>query len=145
MAALTDNRIRASWCSGVFGRIPVAVKGGVHIFKGALVGVTAAEGLLMPAEVATDLIIMGVADYEVDARTAADGALFGHVSPGRWGDFDSASGLNAVEVNDLGSIVYAVDDNTVSLTDQTGTLSVAGRFIGLDDRGKLILTVGAGF
>ena len=145
MAALTDNRLRNNYCSGTWGEIPVAVKGGEHIFKGALVGVIAGDGLLIPATEDADFICLGVAKHEVDASSASDGELFCGVLPGRWGGFASGTAGDAITAVNLGQDVYAIDDNTVGLTDGTGTRGVAGKFIGLDDRGKLILSVGSAF
>lgn len=141
MAALTNNKLRQWFCGG-FGPFPVPVLGGVHIYQGALICVEAGVGLAKPAIEDTGLVALGVAEYEVDATNADDGAMFVHVKPGRWSGFSSATAGDAITAADIANVVYMVDDNTLAKTDGTGTRSPAGTFLGFDDRGKLILSVG---
>lgn len=142
--ALSDNKLRQKYGCVQTHPFPCAVKGGEHIFQGALVGVIAGEGLLMAGHVDGygDFIGMGVAEYECDAQLASDGELYCHVIPGRWGGFASAADADEVTIANIGQTVYCEDDNTVALTDGSGTRGPAGKVIGVDDRGKLILSLG---
>lgn len=141
MAALTNNKLRQWFCGG-HGPFPLPVLGGVHIYQGALICIEKGTGLAKPATVDTDLVALGVAEYEVDATALASGASFVHVKPGRWSGFTSATAGDAITASDIGNVVYMVDDNTLAKTDGSGARSAAGVFLGLDDRGKLILSVG---
>lgn len=143
--ALTDNKLRQKYGCALTHPFPVAVKGGEHIFKGALIGVLstgASAGLMIAAIEDADFVCLGVADYEVDAQLVADGALYGHVVPGRWGGISSATAGDAITLAQMGQVVYAKDDNTVAKTDGGATRGAAGKLVGFDDRGKLILSLG---
>lgn len=139
--ALTNNKLRNWYCGGPSGPIKCAVKGGVHIYQGALVVIEKVVGLAKPGVIDNDLVALGVAEYEVDASAAADGVLYVHAKPGRWGGFTSAGGGDAITAADVGNTVYIVDDNTVAKTDNSGARSPAGTFLGYDDRGKLIVSI----
>lgn len=144
MAALTENKLRNWYCGGPSGPIKCAVKGGVHIFQGALLVVEKGVGLAKPGVVDTDLQAIGVAEYEVDASAASDGAMYVHAKPGRWGGFNSGTSGDAITSLDVGNAVYVIDDNTVGKTDGSAARSAAGTFMGFDDRGKLIVSIAGG-
>jgi hypothetical protein len=46
------------------------------------------------------------------------------------------------DATNFGSILYAVTDNTVGTSSLSGTLPVAGRFMGIEDNGKARVFIG---
>jgi hypothetical protein len=111
-----------------------AVADNVHIFKGAIVGLTA--GLAAPAS-ATCTRVTGIAESE------ADNTQLGHVAGGvqvrvRQGTFKVANsaGADALTIADVGGLCYAADDQTVAKTNgSTHNLPVAGTVVRVDADG----------
>jgi hypothetical protein len=97
----------------------------------------------------TDLIVVGrfVGQTKFTASSTADsdgGAVDADGNPesvtiaaGIIGSLDNSAGANEIGAEHVDLPVFLVNDNTVSLTDQSGTLSFAGFFHGFDDAGKL--------
>lgn len=104
----------------------------------------------------TDLVIVGkfVGNKKFTASSTADaggGAVddLGNpesvtIAPGVLESFDNSSGADEIKATDLDAPVYAVDNNTMSLTSQSGTLSFAGFFDGLDDDGRVRVRMNQG-
>lgn len=74
----------------------------------------------------TDLVVMGIMPGGFSFTSASDRQRRLQVDTGVYGIFANSAGGDAITAADLGKICYAVDGNTVSKTDQTGTLSPAG-------------------
>ncbi len=53
--------------------------------------------------------------------------------------FDSAGGADAITFDDIGATCYVVDDQTVALTNGTGTRSVAGKIHDVDAAGVWVV------
>lgn len=108
------------------------IKANVKIFKGSLCVIDA--GYVAPARTATGLLVCGRAEATLDNTGGAAGALTVPVKRGkfRWGN--SASGDLIAQAN-LGAVCYLVDDQTVALTDGTGSRSAAGKIVGVDAAG----------
>lgn len=110
-------------------RFPVAA--GVIIYQGAMVAVDT-SGYIRPARAAvtTDTVI-GMALEPADNSDGAAGDIFCKASVGcfRWGNNGTS-----VAIDDVGSVVYAVDDNSVDLS-SGGTRSPAGYVVDVDDEG----------
>lgn len=127
------------------GPITMPVRADVVIQQGALiahrVGSSLAEVPLSSAK-RTDLVIKGTARFSVDATGKNDGDETVEVdtSPLQ-GDFDNSANSDEITASDLDKIVYAYDDNTLSLTDQSSTLSPAGRLHGIADDGTLTIEI----
>lgn len=100
-------------------------KGSTTIYQGALVVWDA--GYLAPATSATGKIVAGIA-LRTTTNSGADGAN-GKIELRR-GCYPMKS-ADLVQA-DVGKDVYVVDDQTVSVSSNSGTRSKAGRFVQLD-------------
>jgi hypothetical protein len=138
MAALSANRPTDRF-GGIDGspfpnRIPVPIAAAVHIYQGAMVQLNA-SGQAQPAATGSGGLIVGRAYEEYDNTT--DGVIVGAGAAGfmtveveqgafLW-DLDTVAPPAQVNV---GAVVYAVDDHTVS-TSNAGTRGSAGRLLAL--------------
>jgi len=109
------------------GDLPVAAA--TKIYANSIVAKNA-SGFAVPASASTSQVIVGRAIRTVDNSGGAAGDLDVTIEQGAF-DFNIAAGANAVTVADIGALVFAQDDNTISKTDQGGTLSVAGVLLNL--------------
>lgn len=144
MAAITTakNRLR-------FGE-PIAlgeskVAASTTIVGGGMVGVISggAAGYLVNALTSTTLLVLGVAIKTVDNSAGAAGALSAGYEVGDF-EFENSAAADLIDQGDIGATVYAVDNNTVALTNGTSTRSVAGKLVGISPAGKPVVRVGAG-
>lgn len=105
---------------------------GVTIYIGALVALNA-TGYLVPVTASTTLTIVGRAAEGCVAGAAASGTYSINVNPGvhKWVN----SAVAACGQAHVGTEVYGEDDQTISQTSQTGTLSAAGVMLALDADG----------
>lgn len=135
--ALTANR--ATECAGQMpSRGTYPIKANVQIFKGAKVALDS-SGRAMPAGPASDgcVQIVGKASASYDNRTGstlggAAGAVDVEVEFGVFGWANSGTAAIA-STTVPGTVVYAEDDQTTSLTSQTATLIAEGIFTELRD------------
>lgn len=133
MAALTANFLNtksepAQVLPNLYpGALPVAA--GVNLFANALVALNA-SGYVVPASASASLLVLGRIVNSVDNTGGAAGAQNVIVEQGAF-DYDIASGVNAVTIADVGKLVFAQDDHTVSRTDQAGTLPALGVLLNL--------------
>lgn len=104
------------------------VLAGVLIFQGAAVGVTAAREMV-PAGHASAVKLIGVARERYDNRTGATGAIWGTAEKTT---FQAA--ITGATPAVIGNPVYAVDDNTFTMTN-SGALLVVGTLAGVDADG----------
>jgi predicted RecA/RadA family phage recombinase len=125
--ALTANRDLDRYVDQELRAIPV--KGGSHIYKGALVGL--ASGYARPL-VAGDAFA-GIAYEEMDNTSGSDGMASVRVFT--LGDFEHAL-ASASRVNN-GAAVYASDDGTITLT--AGSNSLIGKQVDVPSTGKIVL------
>jgi hypothetical protein len=110
----------------------IPVEADTIIYAGGIVATNAA-GNAVPASATAAQKCWGRAERQVDNRTVAHGGptagtaglQFVEVKPGAY-FFNNGTGVNAVALANVGAYVYAADDNTVSLTDQAGTLPLLG-------------------
>lgn len=122
-------------------QLPVGVKANAVIYQGALVGLDA-TGFLVPAQSAVS--ILGRAEQAIDATGAADGALSCEV---RFGVFkwNNSSAGDAIAAANAHQICFAVDDQTVALTDGgTGARPEAGVIMQVDADGVWVANVPSG-
>jgi hypothetical protein len=82
--------------------------------------------------------VLGVASFALDTTGVADGVQSVIVQPGIYGDFDN-SGTAACAETDRGKQVYLENDNTISLTSQGSTLTVAGMLHNIADDGSSVV------
>jgi hypothetical protein len=110
-----------------------AVGASVKIYAGAML-MRNATGYLVPATTALNLVGVGRAEAQVDNSAGADGALNVDYAPGIFRYGNSAGG-DLITIADIGSIAWAVDDQTVAKTSATNTRSRAGVIDNVDPQG----------
>jgi hypothetical protein len=93
-----------------------------------------AAGNLVEGRTATGLVGVGRAEERVDNSAGAAGALTCDVRPGIY-RFANSAGADEIAKADIGSVCFAVDDQTVAKTDATATRSPAGLVEGVDANG----------
>lgn len=81
---------------------------------------------------------LGVAAYALDTTGLLDGATNVILDPGTWGEFDN-SAIAVIAEDDRGKLCYVENDGTVSLTDQSTTLTIAGRVYDIADDGTTVV------
>ncbi len=133
MTALAGPKLRAmhSITGQQNGCRYMPVKGGEGIiYPGALIIKTLAQPYVKRAEADAMAVTIGVYSgiFPIDTTNLADGAYSIEVRDGVFTKFDSSLvASNGVTNAHEGMIVYAQNDNTLSLTAQSDTLSIAGR------------------
>ncbi len=112
-------------------RCKMEVGAGVKIFKGALVGIDSA-GRAMPGGLisAGCLSALGKASATYDNLTGSElggaaGACDVEVEYGLF-QYDNSEGGDAIAADDVGKVVFVVDDHAVALTSDTDTRGIAG-------------------
>lgn len=122
MANLTANRNLQERMGRRFG---YGVKAGVHIYRDAILAVTATLLLVKPGDVGA-VAVVGLAPTEADNTNGADSALT--LEPRR-GIFPltvpTATGAH------IGATVYCTDDNTLTLTASTNL--AVGKLVGIEN------------
>lgn len=113
MPALTNDRLTPQR-DGRAGSYPV--KANTIIYSGALVAIETATGQAVPASNTPGLVILGVAVARADNSTGVNGAISVVVEWGRAFKFNISGGINNTHI---GRVVYAVDDNTVTINPNT--------------------------
>jgi hypothetical protein len=108
--------------------LPVAAS--THIYQGTIVCLNL-SGYLVPASADPSLTVVGVAQEEADNSAGSAGALECPVERGAFYLTNSAS-TAAISEADIGRIVYAVDDLTVSRTNVAGTYPAVGKVVGFE-------------
>ncbi|MBL4751463.1 MAG: hypothetical protein JKX71_12935 [Amylibacter sp.] len=110
-----------------------AVAAGVKIYAGAML-VRNAAGYILPATTTLNQVGVGRAEAQVDNTAGADGAVNVDFLPGNFRYANSAAG-DLITIADIGSIAWAVDDQTVAKTNGTNTRSRAGVIDNVDPQG----------
>ena len=102
------------------------------IYGGALVALKTASGhtYAQPAATATGLVIVGVASATADNSAGAAAAISVDVQTGIF--LLNNDALDPVAAANIGTTVYATDDNTVAATSASGTKSAAGTLWDID-------------
>lgn len=107
---------------------------GKKAWKGGIAMYDQSAGFVIPAETGagqSDLFALGTFEETVDATAAAALVNVRLKKEVRLFWF-SNDGTNPVTANDIGKQVYAVDDQTVSISSATSTRSVLGRAWAVD-------------
>lgn len=140
--ALTASRVLPrKGSSAIPMRITLGAKANAKGFKGGLVATDNTGFAISGAALqATGLKIWGVATKDWDATGLANGVLSIDVERGIWPFVNS--GGDAVVQGDVGSQVFADDDQTVRHSNNGSTRSAAGVFIGFDEQGLPLVQVG---
>jgi len=126
MVALTERRRTKRRDGTVFAH---PVKAGARIWQGALVMLEG--GYAVPAREAAGLVAAGVARAGADNAAGADGALTVEVERGCFA-FENAGDITRAHI---GQQAYAVDDQTVSASDNNGARSAAGTIMDVNEDG----------
>lgn len=147
MTALAKDRKTAQYGSPdevVPGLLSFPVAAATTIYGGSLVA-TNASGYAVPASASNALKLWGRAEQQVVNTTAAGygtaGALNVTVKPGVFAFAASGS----ITIADVGKACYAVDDQTISLTDGAGLYPYAGVIFGVAPSGEIYVGVGVCF
>lgn len=119
---------------GVGGRkLSVPVDGGTTIYAGTLISQLTATGMAVPGSTSASGPAIGVADHDQDNSGGADGAKLLDVSTDQVFLFTNGTSTDACsDATLVGSPVYMADDHTVYDNDASGTLQVAGLFMGME-------------
>jgi hypothetical protein len=131
MPALTTDRLTPSRDAN-YADYPV--RANTIIYSGALVALItsgAGAGNAVPASDAANRVILGVAQARADNSQGTDGAMRVVVAFNRAFKFNLSGGAAP---GDIGRCVYAVDDNTVSLSPGANGVKV-GKLIAIDTDG----------
>lgn len=103
------------------------------IYAGALVMLNA-TGHAVKGATATGLVGAGRAEQQVDNASGSAGAVSIDYLPGTFRFANSAT-TDEITAADIGTVCYAVDDETVAKTHATNTRSPAGIVDGVDAQG----------
>lgn len=109
--------------------IPIADN--VHVYANSLVGLNAAGYCIPAGSGCTKIVGLAEKDYDNTVAGHALGALTVRVRQGVFGWANDAGGA-ALTVADVGSVCYALDDQTVTRASAGGTLPVAGTVLGVE-------------
>ena len=144
MSALTAARFTKD--SYTNGEIAFPVKAATKIWAGALVDISGINtGYASPMTKATGLFCKGVAKATADNTAGADGAINVTVqlssTPNgkRLFKVTNDPGAGALAITDVGCIVYALDDHTVTKTSTAA--SAVGSFVRLDSDGDVWIEI----
>ncbi len=105
------------------------------IFRGALVMKAINDEFVRPGATALGYIAVGRAVQQIDNSAGADGDLDVDIDQGIFGYETATGGGDDIAKNDIGSVCYIVDDQTVGLTSGSGTRSLAGIIHEVDEDG----------
>lgn len=142
MTATTENRLTDEKGDSPIARclpaLPVAAA--TTIRHGVMVAINL-SGYLVEVSADPTLRVLGRSEEYVDNSAGAAGAKTCKVRRGIFGWVNSAGTL-AVSDAHLGRIVFAVDNQTVSLRNPTGVYPVAGRVYDVDADGNVFIEHG---
>jgi hypothetical protein len=110
------------------------VKGTTKVYKGTLGSQLTATRMLVPYSTAASGVVVGVIQHDADNLLGADGAKRAVVESNRMFEFAGA-GFTGDAVM-IGSVVYGVDDNTVSASSAAGTRKPVGFYYGTQENGN---------
>lgn len=109
------------------------VEAASKIFAGSIVCINAA-GNATKGATSTTLKTVGVAQEQADNTSGAAGAIQVPVERGTWRFSNSTAG-DLITLANVGATCYVVDDQTVALTNGSGTRSAAGTVRDVDASG----------
>lgn len=133
MAALTGNRNTPQLLDLAPAPRVGAVAAAQKIFAGAII-MRNATGFLVKGATATGLVGVGRAEALVDNTGGAAGDTTAEYAPGVF-RYENSATTDEITAADIGSVCYAVDDQTVAKTHATNTRSPAGTVEDVDDLG----------
>lgn len=117
----------------------IPVKASSLIYKGAMVAV-GSDGYAVEASTATGLTVVGVAVRQADNSSGSNGDIDVQVEIGIF-PMENSADSDELDWSDVGSVVFAVDDQTVAKTDGGSTRSAAGVLWAMDRKtGKPLIS-----
>ncbi|WP_289034394.1 hypothetical protein [uncultured Roseibium sp.] len=128
-ALATDRNTRER--SGDRREFPVAAS--AVIYAGAMAALNA-SGFAVPMSTSTTLLAVGRCEGRTDNSGGSNGDLKVRVGVGIY-RFANSAAADEITTSDIGKTCYGVDDQTVALTDGTGTRSAAGTIFDVDAQG----------
>ncbi|MBB4302345.1 hypothetical protein GGD81_001372 [Rhodobium orientis] len=118
-------------------RMTKEILGDVHVYEVAADAVVHQGGMVVldagyadAGKAGAGLVSVGRAEETVDNTGGADGAKTVKVKRGVFSYANSAT--DPIDETHIRKTAYVEDDETLAATDGTGTLSAAGKIIGLD-------------
>lgn len=115
-------------------RLSATVEAAVTVFTGTLVALLP-TGNAVPAGTATAGPAVGVAQETING----DGVQLIDIERGFAYQFANSAAGDEITKAAIGSTCYVVDDQTVALTDNTGTRQAAGQILDVDAAGVWVL------
>lgn len=131
-AATTDRNTK--YRDGDSFSFPIAAA--TAIPAGVIVGLLG--GFLVNGAADTDITIVGMSTYPVDNTDGDDGASLVPVTKKGLRRFFNSSAGDAITTQDIGSVCYVVDNQTVAKTSSSDTRPVAGTIQDVDADGVWI-------
>src|SRR5690606_25639713 len=138
MTAIAIERIKTEFAGLVPAKVTLSASATSKYYKGTLVAAHATTGRAVVPTDGDGLAIMGVADATFDNSTGGNDAMKVECTPGIHGPF-VVSGSTPVP----GSLMFAVDNQTVSTSDNGATRGIAGVCTKVTADGAFIM-IGAG-
>jgi hypothetical protein len=121
MTAIAIERTKTEFAGLVPAKVTLSASATSKYYKGTLVAAHATTGRAVVPTDGDGLAIMGVADATFDNSTGANDAMKVELTPGIHGPF-VVSGSAPVP----GSLMFAVDNQTISTSDNGATRGIAG-------------------
>ena len=116
---------------------PAPAASSTQFFKGGMIVLDQADGIVKKASTATGLIALGVS--EENLLTVASNARRLKTRNGVWGPFANSAAADAIAADDIGKDCFIVDDNTVALTSNSSARSRAGKVYEVDANGGVFV------
>jgi len=110
------------------------------IYGGSIVCLNS-SGYLVPGSTATGLVAVGRSNEQVDNSSGSSGDLACSFRMGVF-SFGNSSSTDEITIAEIGDICYIVDDQTVAKTNGSGTRSPAGKIMGIDEFGGVMVQIG---
>lgn len=110
------------------------------IYGGSIVCLNS-TGYLVPGSTATGLVAVGRSNEQVDNSSGSSGDLACSFRMGVF-SFGNSSSTDEITIAEIGDVCYIVDDQTVAKTNGSGTRSPAGKIMGIDEWGGVMVQIG---
>lgn len=132
MVALSADRDTLERATGHSKRFSEVGADSTQFYKGGIVCVSTATGKMVKA--ATSLTLIAIGRCEENVLTGVGNTRHINARIGIF-KYTNSAAADAIAADDIGKACYLVDDQTVALTDGTGTRSRAGIIDGVDSDG----------
>jgi hypothetical protein len=133
MVALADDRDTREKYEGWAAEFAHVAASSTQFYKGGILVLDQADGLLKKGVTGTGLIALGVSLERY--LTGAGNTRKIRVKNGIHGPFANSAAADAIATDDIGKDCFIVDDQTVALTNGSSTRSRAGKVAEVDSDG----------